>query len=314
GIIKIGAQQFPVAVPGFYHDRIFITPFFLQVQQRALRLSLCLCLVDKLEVLHKCLLVPAGHVLQAVADLVDDTQLDVGFWIDGTYGLAEPRQVVNAGYEDVFQPPVLQMGQHLQPVVGPLAFGDVHPQYLLDPVFVHPQDIVQGLVPDPALLPYLEVHRVQPYNAIDRLQRTFLPFLYPGDDSVGDVAQHLRGYIGVIHFLDMGRDVTQAVAHAVHGDDLLFEVVGQDTLALLYYLRLEVAVAVLGRFYGHLPVTGLDGLLPHAVALVTRFPAFLLIGQVPVHLRLEGFFKETLKNGGKRPIFPEQRLTRQKLL
>src|SRR5690606_32320731 len=152
-------------------------------------------------VLHKGLLVPAGHVLQAVADLVYHAQLDVGFRVDGPYGLAEPRQVVGTGYQDVFQPPVLQMGQHLQPVIGPLAFGDVHPQYLLDPVFVHPQDIVQGLVPDPALLPYLEVHRVQPYNAIDRLQRTFLPFLYLGDDPVGDVAQHLRGYIGVIHSL-----------------------------------------------------------------------------------------------------------------
>ena len=37
------------------------------------------------------------------------------------------------------------MGKHLQPVFGALAFGDVHPQYLLDSVLVDPEDVVQGV-------------------------------------------------------------------------------------------------------------------------------------------------------------------------
>jgi hypothetical protein len=50
-----------------------------------------------------------GDMTQAVADQMDDTQLDLGFRIDRCYGLGKAFKFITAGNQDVLQTIVLQV-------------------------------------------------------------------------------------------------------------------------------------------------------------------------------------------------------------
>lgn len=64
-------------------------------------------------------------VAQGMAHPMDDTQLNLGFLIDGLYGFRKAFQSIDAGNRHILEATVLQFPHHRQPELGTL--GLRHP-------------------------------------------------------------------------------------------------------------------------------------------------------------------------------------------
>ena len=51
-----------------------------------------------------------------------DAQLDLCFREGRTDGIRETLEAIDTGYQDVLQPPVLKIGQYLEPEIGTFTF------------------------------------------------------------------------------------------------------------------------------------------------------------------------------------------------
>lgn len=94
--------------------------------------------VDLLQIVKESLAVFKRDVLQGLPDHVDDGQLDLDLRVERFNGLRETRQPVHAGQEDILDPPVLELGQHLEPKLGPLGLFDPKAQNFLEAMEIHP--------------------------------------------------------------------------------------------------------------------------------------------------------------------------------
>src|SRR5690625_1468939 len=99
------------------------------------------------------------------------TALHFGFGVDALDGLPKAFKVVNTGNQDVFEAPVVQVGKYAQPKVSPFTLGDIGAEYLLVPVRVDAQNIVEGFVLHASLAADFVVHRIEPHNTVYRLDR-----------------------------------------------------------------------------------------------------------------------------------------------
>src|SRR5690606_22903467 len=154
---------------------------------------------------------------------------------------------------------------------------------------------------------YLVVHRIEPYNAVHGVQGTVLPGPYIGYDAVGDLHKDVVGYLRVVHFLDMGRDVPVAHPKAIEAQDLIGEVVRQNGLPLFHDLRLKAAVAVLGRAELESARARPEGLLFLPIALVAL--GTLRLAQMGLHLGLKGLVKKIPEQGRKGAVLAEKALS-----
>ena len=81
--------------------------------------------VDRLQIGHEGLQVLVGHIFAGIAQLVDDTILDLGFWENGMDGRVKPCQIVRAGDENIlyarFRRPLSTVAQNLA-----LSFSPTH--------------------------------------------------------------------------------------------------------------------------------------------------------------------------------------------
>ena len=73
----------------------------------------------------------------------------------------------------------------------------------------------------PTVLFDLVVHRIEPYDTIERLQRAVLPRLNIGNDLIGYLAQNGMGDFGIVHFLDMRGYVAVTHAKTIESYDLV---------------------------------------------------------------------------------------------
>lgn len=94
---------------------------------------------------HFFLQFPGGEV-QAVADHVDDAQLNDCFRVDRLEGFREAFQPVDTGDKDVLHAAILELGDHLQPEFGTLGLVDPHAQNFLVPIHGHADRQIDGLV------------------------------------------------------------------------------------------------------------------------------------------------------------------------
>ena len=81
---KHRGQLFPVILPRTHGNGILVSPGFGQVQQSRLGNLTRRRLVDGFQIANKGLAIFPGHILEGIANLVDDTALDQGW---GKYGL-----------------------------------------------------------------------------------------------------------------------------------------------------------------------------------------------------------------------------------
>ena len=117
-ILEVGRQSGPFTAPGPNHHRVFVAPFGFQFIQGDLCGVEGGSLVNAFQVAHEGFLIFGRNVLHGVADLVDDAVLNLGVGVDGFDGLREAFQAIHAGNQNVFYTPVVQIGQHRQPVMS----------------------------------------------------------------------------------------------------------------------------------------------------------------------------------------------------
>ena len=82
GVFEVGRERGPLAPPGLNDHGIFIAPLGLQIIKCKFGGIERGRLVDGFQISHKGLLVFRGNVLHRVADLVNDTVLDLGVGVD----------------------------------------------------------------------------------------------------------------------------------------------------------------------------------------------------------------------------------------
>lgn len=93
------------------------------------------------------------------------------------------------------------------------------------------------------ILTYFVVHRIQPHNAVNRLQRTVLPGFDLGGDTVGNLRENRVGDLTVVHLLDVGADIAQAHLQSIQANDFG----GKEAFPLFDNLWRKLALPVLGR-------------------------------------------------------------------
>ena len=86
--------------------------------------------VDRLEVPGDLLALAARHVLQAVADQMNNTRLHDGLGEDRLDRLREPLQAVDAADQDVLHAALLEIGEDLHPELRALGLLKPHPEHV----------------------------------------------------------------------------------------------------------------------------------------------------------------------------------------
>ena len=119
---------------------------------------------------------------------MDHTELHFGIRIDRIDGIGKAGQTVHRGDQNVFDAPVIEVGQNRQPEVGPFTFRQIQAQNLLLALYIQAQDGVHGLGDITAVLPQLVVNGIHPYKLIVAVQWSLLPVLHFGNDLIGDGA------------------------------------------------------------------------------------------------------------------------------
>ena len=71
---------------------------------------------------------------------MDDAQLYSRLWIDRLNRFRESFQAIHTGYQDIPEPPVLQLGQDTQPELRPFILCQPEPLQLFLPLEVDAQD------------------------------------------------------------------------------------------------------------------------------------------------------------------------------
>ena len=107
-----------------------LAPLLVEGLELGLRLVGVLSGVDRLQVAGDLLALPAGHVLQAVADQMHDAGLDGRLGEDRLDRLGEALQPVDAADQDVPDAALLQIGEDLHPELRALGLLEPHPEHV----------------------------------------------------------------------------------------------------------------------------------------------------------------------------------------
>lgn len=176
-----------------------------------------------------------------------DAQLDFSLGVDGFDRFRKASKTIDAGNQDIFDTPILQMGQHVQPVLGAFIVGQVNTQQLLFAFQNDAQNRVDGFHGKANIVFDLVVNGVQPDNRIDRFQIAFLPGFEFRDQFVGDGVDGAVGHVDAIHLLHVVADGLIAHALREHGQHFTLQFVGQMRLILFDQLRFKSASAITRR-------------------------------------------------------------------
>ena len=151
-----------------------------------------------------------GDVTQRGPHQVDDAELHLGLRIGRANRLGKAGQAVDAGHEDVVQAAILQVRQHLEPELGPFAFGQPQAEQFLLARQIHAQRHVDRVLRNTAAgAAHMHHDPVEVDDRPDRLQRPRPPgrdFLVHGVGQTGN--QRRRQFHAVERFhqlLDVAR-------------------------------------------------------------------------------------------------------------
>ncbi len=139
---------------------------------------------------------------------MQDTGLGDGLPPRGLDRVGQARQAVADHDAHVLGAAVLDLGQHLQPVLGALTTGaDPHPQHIALTGEVDPDRDVDRPV---GHLPVADLHvdRVDEDHRIDGVEGPVLPFGHAVHDLVGDGGDRLPGDFGAVDLGQVGLDLT----------------------------------------------------------------------------------------------------------
>ena len=179
--------------------------------------------VDRFERRRDCLAVLVVHEPHRGTEQVHGAGLHHRLGPARLDGLGEPGQPVAAHDQHVPDPAVAQLGADPGPELG--ALGGLHPdaQHVLDPVQVHPDRDVRGLVPDLVPVADLDHQGVQVDDGVELFQRPGLPGLDLLGDRVGDVGDRVVGQLGPDRAGQVMLDVADRHPAGIEADDHLVE-------------------------------------------------------------------------------------------
>jgi hypothetical protein len=100
--------------------------------------------VDRLQISGDLLALAPRHVLQAVAQEMDNACLDGCLGGDRLDRLGEALEAVHAADQDASDAAMLELGQHLHPELGALRFLKAHPERVTVAVDGDPEREVAG--------------------------------------------------------------------------------------------------------------------------------------------------------------------------
>ena len=129
--------MFPMVLPGGDDGRVFLAVFFSEHEQVMFGSFLGRGFINEFQIAHKLFLIFAGHILQGIADLMDDAKLDFRFRKQRADGFRKAFQSVNTGNQNIFHATLAQVIQYAQPELRPFAFIDVKTKDILAPMPVN---------------------------------------------------------------------------------------------------------------------------------------------------------------------------------
>ena len=145
-------QALPVPLPARHNRRIPLPPVFGKRPQRSsggLHRRRC---VDRPEIRSHPFAVFPDDKPQAVADLMHDTQLNLGVRVNRLNGFRQSPESIHAGDEAVLHPAVLQFVEDVEPEFGALGLAQPHPQQFLLTLQIDAQRQIHRLVADGTVL------------------------------------------------------------------------------------------------------------------------------------------------------------------
>ncbi len=144
----------------------------------------------------------------------------------GLDGFGESGQAIAAHDEHVAHPAVAQLGAHPGPELG--AFGCLHPdpEYVFDPVEIHPDGDVRGSVADLVAVADFDHQRIEVDDRVDLLQRPRLPGLDLVEHRVGDFGDGVVGQLGAQCAGQVMGDVAHGHPTRIQRDDHVVEAAG----------------------------------------------------------------------------------------
>jgi hypothetical protein len=101
-----------------------------------------------------------AHIAQAGSDQMHDAALYGRVRVSCLNRLQKPFQSTHTGDEDIFQPAVLQLGQHAQPELSAFIGAGPKPQHFFVPLHIDANSHVYGAVFNLSLLAHLHRQRV----------------------------------------------------------------------------------------------------------------------------------------------------------
>ena len=215
-----------------------------------------------------------------------DAELDCRLRVRRADRIREALETVYASNQNILHPAIAQLGQDLQPQLGPLGCAGPKPQHLFGSFLRYADAHEHRPVLDPALVSHLYKQRVQVRDQVNGIERSILPCTHLIEHRIGHLADQCRADLDSIHLFQVALNVARAHAPRVHRQNLLIEareasfVLGDD-------LRLERPVPVTGHFDVYRPEVSLYLLAASAVAVVAAAAPFrrvLFIAEVVIQL------------------------------
>jgi hypothetical protein len=227
---------------------------------------------------------------------VNDARLHNRSGPDRLDRIGQALQPVTDQHQHIVQSAVLQVSEHLQPVLRALAaVARPNTQDVPGALDGDGHDHVDGPVGD-LPVPDLHVDGIHEQNGIDTVERPVGPFGHPVHHLVGDGGDGLLGDLGSVDLGQMRGDLPVGEAlrgqrqhHLVHA--------GQPALPLAHDLRLEGALHIAGHLDLDRPDVSQHGLRPGAIAAVPGVlprRIVLVIAEVAGDLALQGGFQNPL--------------------
>ena len=97
GIFEVVGEILPLVSPGSNDDGIFRSPLLFQTLQLYFGRFFRDSLIDSFEIFGELLVVFGGHVLEGIANLVNDTELNLRLRKDGVDGLGKAGKPIDRG-------------------------------------------------------------------------------------------------------------------------------------------------------------------------------------------------------------------------
>lgn len=205
-------------------------PFFRHLFQR---LFLVYGMVDGFQVRGKRFPLFVGDIFQRVLYHMYDVALLLRLRECRRYGFFHAREPVRTQNEDILHPPVLQLVQDGEPVLGAFILPSLYAQEFLFPFQRKAGDDTGGRLANHPIFPHGIIDRINVDYGIDFLQRAVLP--------VFNLRQYLVCHIRELPFQNLKtidihqgiRDLAGCHAFCIHGYDLLVNA-GNVLLTLPY--------------------------------------------------------------------------------